>query len=130
MSVPPSPKPAPVAFIVDDEPMLLDLNESMLRQLGFVVRRFRAAELAYEAYRKAPTPPDLIVTDYSMHEMTGMDLLEACRKLHPGQKFLLVSGTVTAGVFQNSPVKPDAFMPKPYAMDEFALAVRSLTGVA
>ena len=127
---PPATSPQPVAFIVDDEPMLLDLNESMLRSLGFNVQRFRAAELAFEAYEKSPIPPAIIVTDFAMHHMTGMDLMEACRKLHPDQKFLLVSGTVSAGVFANSPTKPDCFIPKPYAMDEFAAAVRSLTGMA
>jgi DNA-binding NtrC family response regulator len=120
---------APIAYIVDDEPMLLDLNESMLRSLGFEVRRFRAAELAYEAYCRAPIPPAIIVTDYSMHKMTGMDLIEACRKLHPDQKVLLVSGTVGESVFQNTATKPDRFMPKPYALDDFAAAVQALTGL-
>lgn len=109
--------------------MLLDLNESLLRSLGFEVRRFRAAELAYEAYCQTPVPPVIIVTDYSMHKMTGVDLIEACRKLHPDQKFLLVSGTVDESAFKDSNAKPDFFMPKPYAMDRFAEAVRSLTGL-
>jgi DNA-binding NtrC family response regulator len=128
MNAPGTPNSKPLAFVVDDEPMLLDLNESILRSLGFDVHRFRAAELALEAYRIAPVPPAIIVTDYAMHRMTGMDLIVACRQLHPGQKFLLVSGTVDASVFKDSAVKPDHFMTKPYALDEFAAAVRALTG--
>ena len=126
---PPAPiPPKPLAYIVDDEPMLLDLNESLLRSIGFEVRRFRAAELAFEAYRLETTPPAIIVTDFSMHKMSGLDLIEACRVIHPGQKFLLLSGTVSASVFADSPEKPDHFMPKPYATDEFSAAVRTLTG--
>jgi len=129
MSQPGASNSKPLAFILDDEPMLLDLNESILRSLGFEVHRFRAAELALEAYRAAPVPPAIIVTDYAMHKMTGMDLIEACRKLHPRQKFLLVSGTVDGSVFKDSPTKPDRFMAKPYSVERFAEAVRALTGV-
>lgn len=118
----------PVAYIVDDEPMLLDLNESVLRSMGFEVRRFRAAELAFEAYRTESIPPAIIVTDFSMHKMTGLDLIEACRGMHPDQKFLLVSGTVNAAVFAGCSEKPNDFMSKPYEMDKFSVAVKNLTG--
>jgi DNA-binding NtrC family response regulator len=129
MSQPANAQGAPLAYIVDDEPMLLDLNEAVLRSIGFDVRRFRAAEIAFEAYRVAPVPPNVIVTDYSMHRMTGLELIEQCRSLHPGQKFLMVSGTVTSAVFQDSPNKPDSFMAKPYSTDQLADVVRQLTGV-
>lgn len=122
-----APSPRRLAYIVDDEPMLLDLNETVLRSLGFEVKRFRAAELAYEAYRLEHTPPDIIVTDYSMHRMSGADLIEACRKLHPHQKFLLISGTVGFSVLKHATELPDHFMAKPYLMDEFATVVKQLT---
>jgi DNA-binding NtrC family response regulator len=118
----------PLAYLVDDEPMLLDLNEAALRSLGFDVRRFRAAEQALEAYRAAAIPPALIITDYAMHRLTGLDLIDACRRLHPGQKFLLLSGTVDDTVFRDCEQKPDGFMAKPYSMSEFAEAVRTLVG--
>ena len=124
----PPANPKPLAYVVDDEPMLLDLNETLLRTMGFEVRRFRAAELAFAAYQAERVPPTIIVTDFSMHEMTGLDLIKACRKIHPAQKFLLVSGTVSAEVFEDSPAKPDHFMPKPYATDDFNSAVRTLAG--
>lgn len=122
-----NPTATPLAYIVDDEPMLLDLNEAMLRSMGFEVRRFRAAEQALETYRLETFPPAIIITDFAMHRMTGLDLIEACRAIHPGQKFLLVSGTVNASVFDEAPTKPDHFMPKPYATDEFSAVVRRLT---
>jgi two-component system, cell cycle sensor histidine kinase and response regulator CckA len=118
----------PLAYIVDDEPMLLDLNEAVLRSIGFDVRRFRAAEIAFEAYKVAPVSPAIIITDYSMHKMTGLELIESCRKLHPGQKVLMVSGTVDASIFKNSAQKPDYFMPKPYSTERLSEAVRHLAG--
>jgi DNA-binding NtrC family response regulator len=120
---------APLAYVVDDEPMLLDLNEAVLRGIGFDVRRFRAAEIAFEAYKAAPVPPRIIITDYAMHRMTGLDLIIQCRAMNPGQKVLMVSGTVDASVFATSSQKPDAFMPKPYSTDHLTEVVRSLTGI-
>ncbi|MEY4387313.1 MAG: hypothetical protein RLY20_2596 [Verrucomicrobiota bacterium] len=125
---PPSATGKPVAYVVDDEPMLLDLNEAALRAMGFEVRRFRGAELALEEYKKSTPPPAIIVSDYSMHRMTGLELMEACRAIHPAQKFLLVSGTVTSAVFDAALMKPDDFMPKPYSLDALAATVRKLTG--
>jgi DNA-binding NtrC family response regulator len=122
-----NPTEKPLAYIVDDEPMLLDLNEAMLRSMGFDVRRFRSAEQALEAYRAEAVPPAIIVTDFSMQRMTGLDLIEACRAIHPVQKFLLVSGTVDASAFAGATAKPDHFMLKPYATDELCQAVRRLT---
>lgn len=119
----------PLAYIVDDEPMLLDLNEAVLRSIGFDVRRFRAAEIAFEAYRVAPVPPILIVTDYSMHRMTGQELTSRCRALNPGQKVLMVSGTVDASVFKDEEQKPDYFMPKPYSTDRLVEVIRRLLGM-
>ena len=118
----------PLAYVVDDEPMLLDLNEATLRSMGFEVRRFRGAELALEEYKKSKVPPAIIVTDYSMHRMTGLELVEACRLINPEQKFLMVSGTVSAAVFEHALVRPDEFMPKPYSLDDFAASVQRLTG--
>jgi CheY-like chemotaxis protein len=127
--IPATPTPsAPVAYLVDDEPMLLDLNETVLRGLGFEVRRFRAAEQALEAYQSDAVRPAIIVTDYSMHRMTGLELIEACRRLDPNQKILLVSGTVDSTVFRHAAHKPDQFIPKPYSTDKLAEVVQSLVG--
>ena len=123
-----STAPKPLAFIVDDEPMLLDINEIILVGMGFEVRRFRTAEQALEAYRASDVRPCIVVTDYSMHRMNGMELLAACRELQPDQKVLLVSGTVSASIFQYSRVKPDGFIPKPYVVDDLTSMVRELTG--
>lgn len=123
------PAAPPLAYIVDDEPMLLDLNEAVLRSIGFDVRRFRAAEIAFEAFQAAPVPPAIIITDYAMHRMTGLELIDRCRKVNPGQKVLMVSGTVDSSVFKDAAQQPDYFMPKPYSTDRLVDVVRRLVGI-
>jgi len=111
---------------VDDEPILLELAESVLRGLEYDIQTFTNPELALHTYSTAEKPPDLIITDFAMHEMDGLNLIRQCRRLHPQQKILLVSGTVDESVFFNSAVKPDRFLAKPYLPAVFVGMVREL----
>jgi CheY-like chemotaxis protein len=113
-----------VVFVVDDEPMLLELAEAILRPMGFDVRTFRDPEQALKEFPDAR--PEVIVTDYAMGRMTGMDLIRECRRLNPKQKIVLLSGTVDEQVFADAPVKPNHFMSKPYQIHELADCIRTL----
>lgn len=132
MNQPPSLSPAaaedlrPVVFVVDDEPMLLELNAVILEPLGLRVRTFRDPDTAVRAFQLANPRPALIVTDYAMHTMNGMDLISACRRLQPQQKIIMVSGTVDETIFRNSPERPDFFLAKPYQSKQLTEMVRSL----
>jgi CheY-like chemotaxis protein len=116
----------PVVFAVDDEPMLLELVALVLEPMGFRVRVFRDPAAALVAFRDAQPRPALIVTDYAMHAMTGLDLIRECRRLEPGQKVILVSGTVDEAVYQGEREKPDRFLAKPYPAEHLERAVREV----
>jgi DNA-binding NtrC family response regulator len=116
----------PVVYVVDDEVMLLDLAEMVLDPEGFTVRTFADPCRALAEYKAAGRRPDLLVTDYAMEGMNGLELIQECRKIRPDQKTLLVSGTVDESVYANSKIKPDFFMAKPYKTDVFVAAVRAL----
>jgi DNA-binding NtrC family response regulator len=115
-------------FVVDDEAMLLELAAVILEPAGYQVATFRDPEMALEAFTNQQPRPSLLITDYAMHSMTGMDLIHACRKIEPGLKVLLVSGTVGPDVFFNSPQKPDQFLAKPYHARQLIEAANALTG--
>lgn len=114
----------PTIFVVDDEPMLLELAEAILKPLGYHIRTFRDPELALKEF--AAALPEVVITDYAMPRMTGMDLVRECRRLNPRQKIILLSGTVDEHVFADAPFKPDQFLTKPYQVQELAERVRSL----
>ena len=111
-------------FVVDDEPMLLELAEVILKPLGCTVRTFRDPEVALKEF--ATAPPEVVITDYAMGRMTGMDLVRECRRLKPSQKMILVSGTVDGQVFADAPVKPNEFLSKPYQIQELTDRVLAL----
>lgn len=115
-------------YVVDDEAMLLELAKVILVPLGYQVQTFRDPDTAVQAYANATHRPALIITDYSMHNMTGMDLISQCKRLQPNQKILLVSGTIGEEVFAQSPIKPDRFLAKPYEIKLLTQTIRSMIG--
>ena len=114
----------PTVFVVDDEVLLLDLAEALLTPIGCKVMKFSNPEEALREYPKAA--PAVVVTDYAMGRMNGMDLIRECRRLNPQQKTILISGTVDGEVFAGAPVKPDAFVAKPYDIGQLVKIVREM----
>jgi CheY-like chemotaxis protein len=118
---------APVTiFVVDDEPMLLEMAVMILEPLHFRVRTFRDPQTAVAEFSAANPRPALIVTDYAMHSMSGMDLIRECRRIHPKQKIILLSGTVDENIYTKAEAKPDHFLAKPYQVSDFVTLVQSL----
>lgn len=132
MSLPATnPKPSgegsrPLVFAVDDEPMLLELVVLVLEPCGFRVRTFRDPDTAVRAFDLSRPRPALIVTDYAMHTMNGMDLIQACRRIQPQQKIILVSGTVDETIYHGAEQRPDRFLAKPYQARQLADLVRAV----
>ena len=120
------PSGGALIYAVDDEPMLLELALVILDPLGYTIETFRDPESALRAFKAAEPPPALLVIDYAMPTMTGLELLGACRQMRPQQKALLVSGTVGEDIFRNAPVKPDRFLAKPYQAKQLSDAVEAL----
>ena len=116
----------PRIFVVDDEPILLELAEKILSCLKCDIQTFSNPEIALRKYSTDEKPPDLLITDFAMHEMDGLALIRACRRLNPKQKILLVSGTVDESVFNGTGVKPDRFLAKPYLPSDLTSLVEEL----
>ena len=112
-------------YLVDDEPMLLELASVILEPLGYTVETYRSPEAALRAFEVAESKPALIIADYAMREMTGLELAGACRRIRPEQKILLVSGTVGPEVCPDTGVRPDRFLAKPYQSKQLIEAVES-----
>jgi DNA-binding NtrC family response regulator len=109
---------------VDDQPMLLDLAEVSLLSGGYQLKKFLDPELALKSFLKARTKPALLITDYAMGKMNGLELLEKCKAVKPDLKSILISGTAGAEIVLDSGVKVDRFMGKPYQPASLADLVR------
>lgn len=116
--------PPSTIFVVDDEPMLLDLAAMILQPLGFNVRTFRDPKKALAEYPAAR--PAVVVTDYAMGEMNGLDLVRECKRINPRQKIILLSGTVDEDIYADAQIKPDRFLAKPYQIRDFVESIQAL----
>src|SRR5689334_16116000 len=68
-------------LIVDDDPRILELAEHAARQAGYF-RVVRTAENGSDALRQLESNghPDVILTDLSMPQMDGFELVQTLRK--------------------------------------------------
>lgn len=65
----------PRILIVDDEPHIVQVVRLKLQNAGYDVITAGDGEEAFELAREAP--PDLVITDFQMPYMTGLDLCRA-----------------------------------------------------
>ena len=124
----PAKSRAKLVYVVDDEPMLLELAKMILEPSGVHTQTFRDPRAAMEAFQLAQPKPPLLITDYAMPRMNGLQLMEAFRRIEPGTRIMLVSGTVGPDIYKGQATKPDLFLAKPYQAKVFLEQVQALLG--
>lgn len=78
-------------LVVDDHPMVLEGMRSMLSQISFVELTGVAAD-AFEAIEKIKQhPPQIVLTDINMPEVSGIELTEKIKKEFPEVKVVAMS---------------------------------------
>ncbi|HSN31610.1 MAG TPA: ATP-binding protein, partial [Ideonella sp.] len=82
-----------VLYVDDDEVMVL-LAEQLLRHLGYRVSGFHDPREAVAAVRERGGEFDLVVTDYNMPAMSGLDVARAVAEAQPGLPVVIGSGRV------------------------------------
>ncbi len=122
----PRSKESILIYVVDDEPTLLELAEYILEMEGFRFQKFEEPRKALAAFQAADPKPDLIITDYVMLGMDGLQLVGECQRAKPDVKSILVSGTVQEEVVHRSPVQVNQFLRKPYLAQEFLEAINEV----
>jgi len=114
-------------LVVEDEPSLRKLLQTMLATMGYDVRVAQSAPAAVEmcAADPATTPVDLLLTDIVMPEMNGREVARRVRELRPKVKVLYMSGYTGDVLLQHGELEDDASMiAKPFSRDALASKVR------
>lgn len=101
-------------LVVEDDEILREMIEKMLDHCGFASVCIDTPQAALDTLAQEPESFDLLMSDVSMPEMNGPELLRKARQLRPGLPALLVSGH-TPERLQREAVLPDvSFLPKPF----------------
>ena len=79
-------------LFVDDEDIIVELNNERLTQLGYEVMATTSSLEALEIFKKEPRKFDLVITDYTMPEMTGVDLARKLLKMRKDIPIILCTG--------------------------------------
>ena len=79
-------------LFVDDEIVIAKMMRRTLKSIGYKVSIFTSSLEALDAYKQNPDGFDLIITDMTMPEMTGIDLARNVRALRPELPVILCTG--------------------------------------
>ena len=123
-------EPRKTVLVVDDDPMVRDLETQVLRMQGYKVL---AAECAAEALRLAGETATihLLITDLAMPEIDGLELIRRFRAVHPRTPVLLVSGSMPLLRARSEPdIDRFTFLAKPFQFSELIHKVRVLLDAA
>ena len=112
-------------LFVDDEAALADLGHALLTVLGYEVVAVTSSREALAVFQAAPARFDLVITDYTMPQLTGEALAHALRGIRPTVPIILCTGfseTMTAEKAQALGI--DAFCLKPVVLQELGQTIR------
>ena len=104
-------------LVVDDAGPVVVLCVNVLQALGYAVKGANRGETAVELLRKEPF--DLMVLDYKMPGMSGFEVFEQARTLHPDMAVVLVTGHGTPEIINEANrMGFQAILLKPFTSDE------------
>jgi PAS domain S-box-containing protein len=112
-------------LFVDDEEMLVELNSQRLERLGYEIVSSTGSREALDIFKADPGRFDLVITDYTMPNMTGLELAQALVEIRPDIPIILCSGlneSITAEQMARHGIR--AFMVKAADRQEQATAIR------
>jgi two-component system cell cycle sensor histidine kinase/response regulator CckA len=79
-------------LFVDDELTILKMMTMMISKLGFKINATSSPLHALEMFRKKPGHFNLVITDLTMPEMTGIELAREIHKTSPHLPVILITG--------------------------------------
>lgn len=114
-------------LLVDDEELFVDMTRRSLKILGYRVTSAEGSIQALELIRKNSDTFDLVISDQTMPEMTGLELARKIHQWRPELPVLLCTGfsdAITAESQREAGV--ERVLMKPVTRQEMAAAIRKV----
>jgi two-component system chemotaxis response regulator CheY len=116
----------PRIFVVDDSEALGEMIRILLADVGYEVEVFSCPLRALAAFEASAERPRLLISDYRMPGINGLELIHRCKLIHPHLKVIAASANILDEELGKYPVQPDRVLPKPYTTTSLLAAVRSV----
>ena len=118
-------------LLVDDETAILNAWARALQSSGYIVKTAQTAKAAIELCEEYAF--DVVVLDYIMPTMKGLELLTRIRKVQPLIRSILVSGKLDTGYDDatlatelRESVEADNYLHKPVSNQKLRESIQSL----
>ncbi len=121
------PKGREHILLVDDEPTVLELESQMLEYFGYKTTGFTESTKVLHELEKNPNKYDLLITDLTMPNLTGMQLAELVRLRYPDLPIIMITGyseELTEDIKEKFGIQ--AILMKPVVANELAKTVRKI----
>jgi PAS domain S-box-containing protein len=119
--------PARILLVEDDDAVRL-LTRQLLEHFGYEVADAPSAARALEMFASAEPPFHLVVTDVSMPEMDGIELVRQLRRVDPSLRALLFTGYSEELSRHPADLHGVPVLAKPFSAEALAAAVRQALG--
>ncbi len=110
--------PSMFVLVVDDDMAVRQVTVEMLRDLGCATAQAASATEALMLLPQLPNPPDLILLDYAMPGMNGLQLARRLRERSFAMPIVLVTGYAELADSERSGHPLDALLRKPFTIRE------------
>jgi PAS domain S-box-containing protein len=118
-------------MLVDDEAALVRVGKLMLERLGFTVEIFTESPAAWEAFEAAPQKYDLVISDQTMPQLTGLELSNRILTRRPTLPVILTTGYhATASRERVRAAGVAELLMKPFTFDSLSSVVGNVLGAA
>jgi CheY-like chemotaxis protein len=114
-------------LLVEDEEAVRAVASESLRMLGYTVLEAGTPAEALHIAQSHPEPIQLLLTDVVLPTISGRELAEIIKRLHPEIKVLYVSGYTENTIVHHGVLEEGIhFLPKPYTPSQLAAKVRQV----
>ena len=114
-------------LFIDDEEAIIEMGEDILAELGYEVTSRMNGKEALALFTVDPSRFDLVITDQTMPEMTGVQLAEGILALRADMPIIMCTGfsyVVDAAKAKTAGIR--AFAMKPLTKREIAKTIRKV----
>ena len=116
-----TPRGTETVLLIEDEPDVLRMTETMLSRYGYTVLSARDGKEGLDQFRREQERIDLILLDLSMPRMSGQEFLNVIRAESPCPRIIVSTGHLHD---HGNGKTPDALLKKPYRLPELLQTVR------
>ncbi len=114
-------------LLIDDEDMIIDVGQEILKALGYTVLVGRGGKEAIEIYEKRKEEIDIVILDIVMPEIGGGEAYDRMKEINPDIKVLLSSGfSINGEVTEILERGCNGFIQKPFNIRQLSQRIREI----